>query len=386
MPLDLPGRSATPPPMSLHLTSDDLARLEAASRALLSPLVAATPDAWRHEAMRTMRALFQADSSMFSLPGAGHDFYASEGVDTAAIRDLTRYIADRATWRAPAPDPVIEMFYKRREELGLEVFNLDLMVQLCEHQHTSSAFYNEVWARHGLHHVHVLYVTTPAGVSSLHVHHQRGTNPFGEAGLTLLRAVLPSFKAGLDAVNRLHASRHALDLLTEAVTVYSADRRELHRNTALTSLLNADPERERLTAEITRMAFALHPLGFARPGQAGEAALTPGTRQVTTRQATYTLRGALLPPGAFGTDASLMIAVTRAGAPELPPPEMLQERYALTKREAEVALLLAEGRSNDEIADQLFLSPHTARRHTANIFDKLGVNSRKGLALMFLQG
>ena len=51
-------------------------------------------------------------------------------------------------------------------------------------------------------------------------------------------------------------------------------------------------------------------------------------------------------------------------------------KRAPAEREAEVALLLAEGLSNDEIAGRLFLSPHTARRHTANIFEKLGVSSR----------
>jgi DNA-binding NarL/FixJ family response regulator len=51
-------------------------------------------------------------------------------------------------------------------------------------------------------------------------------------------------------------------------------------------------------------------------------------------------------------------------------------QYGLTLREAEVAVLLAQGRSNSDIAEQLRISPHTARHHTQRILSKLGVHSR----------
>ena len=38
--------------------------------------------------------------------------------------------------------------------------------------------------------------------------------------------------------------------------------------------------------------------------------------------------------------------------------------------------LVASGRSNREIADDLVLSEHTVHRHVANVFTKLGVSSR----------
>ena len=38
--------------------------------------------------------------------------------------------------------------------------------------------------------------------------------------------------------------------------------------------------------------------------------------------------------------------------------------------------LVAEGRSNGEIADELFISPKTASVHVSNILSKLGVRSR----------
>jgi DNA-binding CsgD family transcriptional regulator len=48
----------------------------------------------------------------------------------------------------------------------------------------------------------------------------------------------------------------------------------------------------------------------------------------------------------------------------------------LTEREVEVLRLLAEGRTNKEIAAELFLSAKTVSRHLSNIFTKIGVSSR----------
>jgi DNA-binding NarL/FixJ family response regulator len=48
----------------------------------------------------------------------------------------------------------------------------------------------------------------------------------------------------------------------------------------------------------------------------------------------------------------------------------------LTAREREVLALMADGRTNRQIAEQLVLSDKTVKRHLSNIFDKLGVNSR----------
>ena len=38
--------------------------------------------------------------------------------------------------------------------------------------------------------------------------------------------------------------------------------------------------------------------------------------------------------------------------------------------------LIAEGLSNQELAARLYLSPHTIKVHTRNIYGKLGVTSR----------
>jgi DNA-binding CsgD family transcriptional regulator len=58
------------------------------------------------------------------------------------------------------------------------------------------------------------------------------------------------------------------------------------------------------------------------------------------------------------------------------PDEALRLRFGLTRTEVRVARLLAEGRSNDGIAAEFEISPHTARHHTQHVLQKLGVSSR----------
>lgn len=52
------------------------------------------------------------------------------------------------------------------------------------------------------------------------------------------------------------------------------------------------------------------------------------------------------------------------------------EQFNLTQRERDVLLLILQGKSNMEIADQLFLSVSTVKTHVSNLFVKMDVKSR----------
>lgn len=58
--------------------------------------------------------------------------------------------------------------------------------------------------------------------------------------------------------------------------------------------------------------------------------------------------------------------------------EYLEE---LTKREQEILMCIARGKSNQEISKALFITQHTVKKHTSNIFQKLNVKDRMQLTL-----
>ena len=95
-------------------------------------------------------------------------------------------------------------------------------------------------------------------------------------------------------------------------------------------------------------------------------ALLDAIRTVSTGEA-------LLSPGA--TRAVITRALSR---PDAPAPERLA---SLTAREREVLRLVAAGRSNQEIADELVVSPLTAKTHVARILAKVGARDRVHLVI-----
>ena len=57
----------------------------------------------------------------------------------------------------------------------------------------------------------------------------------------------------------------------------------------------------------------------------------------------------------------------------------------LSGREVEIIQLVAEGMSNKEIAEKIFLSVHTVTTHRKNIMSKLGVNNTAGLVMFAIR-
>jgi DNA-binding CsgD family transcriptional regulator len=57
------------------------------------------------------------------------------------------------------------------------------------------------------------------------------------------------------------------------------------------------------------------------------------------------------------------------------------EPPALTARQTELLRLVAQGRSTAQIAEALFLSPSTVRKHIENIFERLGVSNRSAAVM-----
>lgn len=54
---------------------------------------------------------------------------------------------------------------------------------------------------------------------------------------------------------------------------------------------------------------------------------------------------------------------------------------SLSEREIEIIRLISNEKTNKEIADQLFLSPHTVNTHRKNIMNKLGIKNTAGIVI-----
>src|SRR5262249_54987156 len=78
----------------------------------------------------------------------------------------------------------------------------------------------------------------------------------------------------------------------------------------------------------------------------------------------------------FVTDAERSTAAEVAAAPRCD---------SLTDRQREVAALVARGLTNSEIAQELVVSPATARAHVEHVLDRLGLHCRAQIAAWFAQ-
>jgi DNA-binding NarL/FixJ family response regulator len=76
----------------------------------------------------------------------------------------------------------------------------------------------------------------------------------------------------------------------------------------------------------------------------------------------------------------ILSSVSRASITEAP-----HTHYNLSERESDILRLLAQGLSNADIAQQLYLSEGTVRNYTSEIFKKLGVNDRTQAAVAALR-
>ena len=83
------------------------------------------------------------------------------------------------------------------------------------------------------------------------------------------------------------------------------------------------------------------------------------------------------------SEGAIAIIVEQAAPAQLAPTMMLA--YGLTEQERTITGLSCRGLSTREIAERLYLSPHTVGDHLKSIFDKVGVSSRRELTATILQ-
>jgi DNA-binding NarL/FixJ family response regulator len=134
-----------------------------------------------------------------------------------------------------------------------------------------------------------------------------------------------------------------------------------------------------------------HPLLWRLHADLGNVYRTVGRRKEAAHQ--FSSARAIIQDLADGVlEATLRDHFLKEALATIPAAPMLTQRQTtkkefggLTTREREIAILIARGKSNREIADELVISEKTAERHVANILLKLGFNSRTQIAVWALE-
>jgi len=216
------------------------------------------------------------------------------------------------------------------------------------------------------------------------------------AGLTAEAAIAERAAARRDRQAGEQATRTAAELLERAHAAAAADGVAVARAVAA-KLATAEAEGSRAAGRHDPAGWARAvgawdelgcpwPAAYARWRQA-EALLDQGAPRDQAASLVRTAWAAAAALGARPLQAELeslahrariTLGPAEAGEPEAPSPG---EELGLTPREREVLGLVADGRSNRQIADELFISAKTASVHVSNILAKLGVANRAEAAV-----
>ncbi|HEX6587896.1 MAG TPA: helix-turn-helix transcriptional regulator [Longimicrobiales bacterium] len=350
---------------------------------LVSPLAHPTVDEWRRAVNRELKELVGADSAGFMLAVSDGPFIYSEEHDPT---ELTRYPDFM-------PPPLADGTPLWDSVLQVEVGGIADMYRGRPDIYLGSAYYNEYAGANGAHDTIMMsaagrtrHITDSASIQLWHA--RPDGRLFGERELSILRILRPAFHAGVETQRRFGAEHTQLldliDALNHPVRVCDLEGRRLHRSRALVEMVAQDPEGDAIVRAVdeairtARMALC--------PGPSPDSGrMAPSvTFETRTSLARYSVVVSLCRnlPGAG--DGVLLAAVDRCTAVPMREAE-LRQAFSLTKSEARVAVLIASGLPNADIAERLCISPHTARRHTERVLLKLGVRSRAEVATRILQ-
>lgn len=223
----------------------------------------------------------------------------------------------------------------------------------------------------------------PVGEATVCVAYEKSDEKgYSEEGLRRLELVVPAFEAGVRAWRRMTDHRDLVESMRPALAVYGPGGRSLFRSRGLDRLLRDEPTSSEVLSAMEELARGRSQHRPLHRRKSADREWT-NTREVTTERGIYSLWASSLPTTLFGTEAVLVELDRRDRG--LPPAEEVEERFGLSPREAEVALLLAEGLDNRTVAERLHISPHTARRHTERVLRGLGIPSRAAVAMRLLR-
>ncbi len=354
-------------------TPADLAAFRAALIVLLSPFDYPDTTAWRQAAAGVIRASVGADTAMITLRVNGEAVMA--GVNLPSQQALQTY-ADYYHHKNPGD--------RRRLAMGLTHWTREQLLPASEFRRTE--YFTDYCAINAL--IDSCGMSTPipgprGSEAVMHITTERGGR-FAAGGREdqILELLQPAFAAGVRSA-LLGATwqtelRRELDAGAAGIAICDPKGRLLHATPRLLQLVQEDPEGSRILSCISRISVDIGAL--LRRRNESEPTTPPG-RTVQTRLRRYTVCASLLrTPELLGQTPLVMLIIDAATPPVSPSRSQLRARFNLTERESEVAILLANGARNRDIARRIGVTDHTARRHTEHVLTKLGVTSRAAVA------
>lgn len=375
--------------MSLYVDSSTRERLVQAQRALLAPLAYDSFRSWQLDVNRYIRDLVRADHVVTFIFDEDGVRYHSDDTDTSALHPLReRFIGYDAEGFATfepetgheAGSLFVERYHRTRRTVGSAAMHD--MQDLGAAAVKQSDIFQETHVDIGLVHMMGLAAPMPIGEVTTAIGFERkDANGYSEAGLRLLEILVPAYEAGVQAWRRSAGLRATLGLVDEAIVVFGPEGTRLFESRKFAEMMRNEPLAKHLCDAMEALASTFS-LSRSRPAQETSASRRP-VRQVPINRENYFLWASPLAPAVFGVDA-VVVGVEKA-MPTLPTPKVARQRFGLTPRQAEVALLIAKGLDNKAVAERLFISPHTARRHTEWVLKKLGVPSRSAVALRLME-
>lgn len=125
-----------------------------------------------------------------------------------------------------------------------------------------------------------------------------------------------------------------------------------------------------------------HVYGALRAGASGFAVKDMAVEEILAAIRVIAAGDALIAPGVTRRLIADFVRAPGPAAPEAAEARASRPVAGITEREREVLTLVGRGRSNGEIAGELFISAATAKSHVSRLFTKLGARDRVQLVIM----
>lgn len=213
----------------------------------------------------------------------------------------------------------------------------------------------------------------------MHIARRKDKGDFNREDANALARIARAVADGIRTSLRFDAARRSDDAAAPGLIVLSASNDVELIIPPARELLEAIRSPVLAETDETPPAPLLALAAFVR-SRAGDAGREPDVVAVPSSVGWITLH-ASLPEGR--ADGQVAIVLERASSRHAT--ALRLETQGVTAREREVAILLAQGLSNPEIAATLVLSPYTVQDHIKKLFEKTRVTSRQELvARVFL--